>query len=76
MTLPELEIAVYNPTYPSQFYLPGGDVLEPDAVLVVEGRELPVHSQLLSLKAGVLGGLFQAASEGPATTGTWPPRWG
>ena len=57
----------FDPAQPEAFYLgQGADELRAtaDARLVVEGQQLRVHSQVLSVQSRVLRSLFAAQAEG------------
>ncbi len=62
----------FDPAQPEAFYLgQGADELRAtaDARLVVEGQQLRVHSQVLSVQSRVLRSLFAAQAEGGGSGG-------
>ena len=65
MELPEL--GSFDSAQPEAYYLGHGAselLATADAVLVVEGQRLNVHSQVLSVQSRVLRSLFTARAEG------------
>ena len=64
--------ALFDAASPQQFYLPrrsSGETPDADTVLLVEGRQLECHSQIVGFKSGLLAMLFKDFAPPPLAAG-------